>query len=111
VSPPLAARQVRDSEGCPARRPVPPVSDPCRPRRAGPTGCVKLPSAGGPWFWVAAGRLLRRLVRPSFARLSPAGPTATCSPAAPPGGRPVPVRLEHDRLGEGPGWRSRGPGL
>jgi len=109
VSPPLAARPVRDSGAVPPGARRLPVSDPCRPRRAGPTGCVKLPSAGGPWSWVAAGRLLRRLVRPSFARLSPAGPTATCSPAAPPGGRPVPVRLEHDRLGEGPVGDRAGP--
>jgi len=56
-------------------------------------------------------RLLHRLVRPSFARLSPAGPTATCSPAAPPGGRSRARSSRTRPSGRRPGWRSRGPGL
>jgi len=97
--------------GCPARRPAHPVSDPCRPRRAGPTRRVKLPSTRGPSSWVAAGRLLRRLVRPSCARRSPAGPTAMCSRPLRPGGRSRARSSRTRPSGRRSGWRSRGPGL
>jgi hypothetical protein len=71
---------------------------------------VKLPSAGRPLSWVAAGRLLRRAGRavlraPIAGRADRdvlpgrSGPVAVL----------VPVRLEHDRLGEGPVGDRAGP--
>jgi len=64
---------------------------------------MKLPSTRGPSSWVAAGRLLRRagqavLRAPIAGRADRDMLPGRSGPVA----VPVPVRLEHDRLGEGP---------